>query len=214
MSKWSIYVKAYVYYEPNGEPEIDCYIIYVEAPNRQRAEKQAVIEIEEELEKILAENIDYEIEDISPVEASITAKKGIPVAAMSNLRKRKTGLPVNIWVDDAGAEREVGHDNLRIKFQTTKAHAVDEAKLLPMRIMSNPPQVPENLLKKYRGTKDFELSQSEYQMIVDWVTDNRDALISLYHDEIELEDFVRVINGATTLEQAITDMKERYKNDD
>ena len=29
---------------------------------------------------------------------------------MSNLIKRKTGLPVNIWVDDIGIERKNKHD--------------------------------------------------------------------------------------------------------
>ena len=39
---------------------------------------------------------------------------------MSNYRKRKTGLPVNVWIDQAENYKDGGHAK-RIKFQINKA---------------------------------------------------------------------------------------------
>lgn len=103
---------------------------------------------------------------------------------MSNLRKYQTGLPVNIWVDDVGAERKTPHNLPRIKFQADKADKMHEY-AIPMSISKK----PEVLIKNYKT----ELSPSEISQIKSFVIKNQDVLMKYWRQEITLEELFKLI---------------------
>ena len=99
---------------------------------------------------------------------------------MACLRKKRTGLPVNIYVDDSGSWRESGHAN-RIKLQgNTGDHPVTKD-MIPMSIDDNP-----RILVNY---DKMELSQADINAVKQFVVANKDLLNRL-GDDIDITDFI------------------------
>lgn len=101
---------------------------------------------------------------------------------MACLRKNKTGLPVNIYVDDSGAWRESGHAN-RIKFQRDKGDRPITRDMIPMSIEENPRILVQS--------PDMELSASDVDAVRQFIRANRILLEKLGNTEIDIEDFIR-----------------------
>lgn len=101
---------------------------------------------------------------------------------MACLRKNKTGLPVNIYVDDSGAWKESGHAN-RIKFQRDKGDRPITRDMIPMSIEDNPRILVQS--------PDMELSASDIDAVKQFIRDNRILLEKLGNTEIDIEDFIR-----------------------
>ncbi|MBS7272585.1 MAG: hypothetical protein KIG97_09515 [Fibrobacter sp.] len=103
---------------------------------------------------------------------------------MACLRKNKTGLPVNIYVDDSGAWKESGHAN-RIKFQKDKGDRPVTRDMIPMSIEDEPKVMVSN--------PDMELSASDINAVKKFVIDNKDLLEKLGNTEIDIEDFINAM---------------------
>ena len=101
---------------------------------------------------------------------------------MSGFRKSDTNLPVNIWIDDVGAERKTSHNLPRIKFQNDTSDNLKSRDTIPMSISDNPEVLINNFQTK--------LSQSDITKIKKFIIDNYDALMDYWNGKITLVQFV------------------------
>jgi len=101
---------------------------------------------------------------------------------MSSLRKIDTNLPVNIWIDDIGAERNTPHNLPRIKFQNDKSDNLVSKNTVPISIDINP-----EILAKNFQTK---LSKSDLNKIKKFIVDNFDVLMDYWNGKISLTQFI------------------------
>ena len=101
---------------------------------------------------------------------------------MACLRKSKTGLPVNIYVDDSSAWKETEFANC-IKFQKDKGDTPVVQDLIAMSIEEAP--------KILAPSPDMELSPSDINAVKRFVIENKVLLEKLGNTEIDIEDFFR-----------------------
>ncbi len=102
---------------------------------------------------------------------------------MACLRKKRTGLPVNIYVDDSGQWKESGHAN-RIKFQNNKGDHPVTRGMIPMSIDDDPVVLVDN--------PRMELSQADVNAVKRFVTANKDLLNRLGED-LDIDDFIKAM---------------------
>ena len=99
----------------------------------------------------------------------------------SSLRKKRTGLPVNIYVDDSGTWKKMRHAN-RIKIQCNKGDHPNTHGMIPMSIDDNPRILVDN--------PKMELSASDVNAVKKFVIANKDLLIGLDSDDnFDIVDF-------------------------
>jgi hypothetical protein len=101
---------------------------------------------------------------------------------MSNVRKKQTGLPVNIWIDEAETYKKGKHSK-RIKFQMDKGLNFKEP-TCPMMLDGT---IPEKVWRKMQG--QCSISKSEIKEIQTFVINNAYALDKLADQLIWKEDF-------------------------
>lgn len=100
---------------------------------------------------------------------------------MSCLRKKRTGLPVNIYVDDSGTWKKMRHAN-RIKIQCNKGDYPNTRGMIPMSIDDNPRILVDN--------PKMELSAADINAVKKFVIANKDLLIGLGSDDnFDIVDF-------------------------
>jgi hypothetical protein len=102
---------------------------------------------------------------------------------MSNLLKRDTGLPVNIWLDSSQLYIRGGHSK-RIKFQSNRGNKLDNYELITMTIEDNP---------KVIGTKNLHLSWKDVKLIKQFVINNKEALERLADMDISFLEFTKMM---------------------
>lgn len=103
---------------------------------------------------------------------------------MANLAKRRTKLPVNIWVDEVGNNRKVKHDDIRLKIQNDYGERAND-NLIPVSIDNKNPEV-------LAGKLDIDIK--DFQIIQKWIIENYDILVQHWEGEIdtdELKDILR-----------------------
>ena len=100
---------------------------------------------------------------------------------MATLRKFRSGLPVNIWVDDSLHYKKAGHGR-RIKFQGDKGDSPNTLDMIPMTIADEPKIVG------YKG--EVKLSSSDINKIKSFIILNKDLLISLSDAKIDFGTFL------------------------
>ena len=99
----------------------------------------------------------------------------------SSLRKKRTGLPVNIYVDDSGTWKKMRHAN-RIKIQCNKGDHPNAHGMIPMSIDDNPRILVDN--------PKMELSAADINAVKKFVIANKDLLIRLGSDDnFDIVDF-------------------------
>lgn len=99
----------------------------------------------------------------------------------SSLRKKRTGLPVNIYVDDSGTWKKMRHAN-RIKIQCNKGDHPNTHGMIPMSIDDNPRILVDN--------PKMELSAADINAVKKFVIANKDLLIRLGSDDnFDIVDF-------------------------
>ena len=99
----------------------------------------------------------------------------------SSLRKKRTGLPVNIYVDDSGTWKKMRHAN-RIKIQCNKGDYPNTRGMIPMSIDDNPRILVDN--------PKMELSAADINAVKKFVIANKDLLIGLGSDDnFDIVDF-------------------------
>lgn len=101
---------------------------------------------------------------------------------MTNVRKKRTGLPMNIWIDDMGSFRNVKHNIPRIKFQNNTSDNV-MGNEIPISIDKENPQI---LTKKM----SINLSSSDINKLKLFIMNNYEGLIKVWKQEIDSIDFV------------------------
>jgi len=109
-----------------------------------------------------------------------TEKMDCTLDEMSTLRKNRSGLPVNIWLDDSMLYKRGGH-GMRIKFQPDKGDSPVTRGMVPMTIEDEPRVIGNNKLK---------ISNSDVEKIRDFVKANKDLLKALSDMKIDFIDFV------------------------
>jgi hypothetical protein len=112
------------------------------------------------------------------------------VYEMSSLRKQRTTLPVNIYVDDTGAWMDVEHNLYRIKFQGTKSNNTDLSNLIPMSVSSNPQILISN--------PKHELSAKEIKQISEFIIQFENELKKLAKpsENYDFDDFIEELKRA------------------
>ena len=111
---------------------------------------------------------------------------------MATLRKSRSGLPVNLYLDDSGSYLDGGHGP-RIKFQPDKGNSPNTRSMIPMTI-SDDPTIP---LRNYQSRLDG-VGSNDISLIMSFVTANKENLLRLCdrNDEYDfsnfLEDMVKV----------------------
>jgi hypothetical protein len=99
---------------------------------------------------------------------------------MCILRKRRSGLPVNLYLDDTGSWQTSKHWK-RIKFQANKGDRPETRNMIPMSISDNPEVLIPN--------KKIELSKKELDQVKQFVIDNKEILIQLSDFQIDFVEF-------------------------
>lgn len=105
---------------------------------------------------------------------------------MATLRKSRSGLPVNLYLDDSGSYIDGGHCP-RIKFQSDKGNSPNTRSMIPMTI-SDDPTIP---LINYQSRLDG-VGSDEISLIMSFVIANKANLLRLCdrNDEYDLANFL------------------------
>lgn len=98
---------------------------------------------------------------------------------MASISKKKTKLPVKIWVQ---SEITMRHNTPRIKFLNSTADKTIASLLVPLSISDNPQILSKN-------TK-LKITSDQFEAIRQWVIRNKDLLLMLWKDGIETDDFI------------------------
>ena len=101
---------------------------------------------------------------------------------MSNLIKRKTGLPVNIWVDDIGVIRKTKHNEPRIKVQNNTSNTRQED-TFSLSISLNPEVI----------SGECKLSSYNYNKVCNYVRTNYKPLMDYWNQKIDIEELKEIL---------------------
>ena len=99
----------------------------------------------------------------------------------ARLTKKRTGLPVDVYLDDICMYKNTCHWK-RIKFQSEKGGSTDTNSYAVMTISDVP-----KIIGKHK------LSGKEVRQIKEWILRNKEALEQLSDAEIEFADFLEVM---------------------
>jgi hypothetical protein len=100
---------------------------------------------------------------------------------MATLRKNRSGLPVNLYLDDSMSYKRGGHSK-RIKFQPDKSDHPNTRAMIPMSI-GDDPKIMGQLPKMKLSAQDVEKIQA-------FVKANKDILNALADMKIDIVEFV------------------------
>lgn len=105
---------------------------------------------------------------------------------MATLRKARSGLPVNLYLDDSGSYLDGGHGP-RIKFQSDKGNSPNTRSMIPMTI-SDEPTIP---LRNYQSRLDG-VGSNDISLIMAFVIANKENLLRLCdrNDEYDISNFL------------------------
>lgn len=96
------------------------------------------------------------------------------VFGMANLYPKRTGLPVVLWVDNVGVNRNVEHNKPRIKVQNTLGDkVVDDTFTLSLE--KNPAVLAGN----------NKLNSKVFKLVVNYVKDHLDDFLASWYQEID-----------------------------
>jgi len=112
----------------------------------------------------------------------IKEKADYDLDEMATLRKKRSGLPVNIWLDDSMLYKRAGGHGMRIKFQPDKGDHPVTRSMVPMTIEDDPKIVGTNV--------KTNLSVSDIEQIKSFIKTNKNLLIALSDMKIDFVDFV------------------------
>ena len=104
---------------------------------------------------------------------------------MATLKKKRSGLPVNLYLDDSGSYVNGGHAP-RIKFQANRNDSSDTRQMIPMTI-SDDPEIPVDYKQQLDGVKENDI-----KTIKQFVIANKDNLLRLCDssDDYDFQDFL------------------------
>ena len=105
---------------------------------------------------------------------------------MATLRKSKSGLPVNVYLDDSGSYKNGGHGP-RIELQANTGDSPNTRSMIPMTISDDPSIPVKNYIQQLDG-----VSESDITKVKSFVLANKDNLLRLCDsdDEYDFSDFM------------------------
>lgn len=123
------------------------------------------------------------------------------IYSMANRRPHQTGIPVNIWIDEAGAYKDGGHWK-RIKFQLNHSSKVHEQ---PEASMDLNGEVIEDTYDKTVS----EISKKEIREVSNFVKNNQYALDKVADEYIFMDQFDQVMikGGKPATKEQIEEQK-------
>lgn len=98
---------------------------------------------------------------------------------MSNLRPRRTGLPMIIWLLIKTGKEKHGP---RIKVQTIHGRKAKPEKMVSVSISSKPE------IKAGKG-----LSNQDFKLVSNFIKRFKDDLLKFWNDEIDMEDLLEIL---------------------
>jgi hypothetical protein len=109
-------------------------------------------------------------------------EENLTIEEMATLRKTDSGLPANLYLDDAGAWGKSGHWK-RIKFQPNAGDRPMTRDRVPMSIADDPQILVKNV--------KIDLSMKQLEQIKSFVRANKNLLLQLADAEISILEFGR-----------------------
>ena len=118
---------------------------------------------------------------------------------MANYRKRLSGLPMNIWIDECGIYKK-GRHAPRIKFQLDKNDKVSTKHFVSMTF--------DGIIRT--DMKDCELSNKEIDMVRNFVINNKYALMMIADGYLFIDEFIsiQIRGGSKATEEQIEFLKD------
>lgn len=108
------------------------------------------------------------------------------IYSMANIRKRRSGLPMNIWVDENKEYIKGGHGK-RIKFQINHVDSIQEQFLASVTLDGK-------IVKETYDNKKSELNTKDLRQVINFVLNNTYALSVLSDGEVfDIGDFLEVM---------------------
>lgn len=125
---------------------------------------------------------------------------------MANCRSKKTGLPMNIWIDETGSYLK-GHHSKRIKFQINTNPKFQTENTCSMTLDG---VIPRQQEEKMVLSKDFNLSSSDVEEVKNFVLNNMYALDKIADQKLDIEDFwtFAILGGAPVSPKRIEELKK------
>ena len=123
------------------------------------------------------------------------------IYGMANLKPDKTGQPFELWVDECGSDRNVGHNNPRFK---PKANGVQ------LDIMLNSNGKAEIVNTNSRDVQKFKYAKEAIKFIEDF----QKPLLMHWNGEIDSSDLTMIIRFVVKKNYAIDDAIETVLNDE
>jgi hypothetical protein len=130
------------------------------------------------LEVRVEDRLKTNAEMIDGIYSGISPKQGDPLWGMATLKAKRSGLPVDLWLDDSVAYKRGGHA-MRIKFQPERGCSSITHDFVPMTISDEP-----EVLGEHR------LSARDIRVIKDFVKRNKKALEDLSDGLIDFIEFI------------------------
>mgnify|MGYP000857692616 CR=1 FL=1 len=105
---------------------------------------------------------------------------------MANLRQSITGLPMMLWVDEMGSDRNVKHNTPRLKFQNNYSdRRMDD--LLSISISETPRVLTKN--------KNLSIKMSDLEFLKSWISSHYGVLIDHWNGKIDTDDLKRILQN-------------------
>ncbi|MDR2407357.1 MAG: hypothetical protein LBE13_04495 [Bacteroidales bacterium] len=121
------------------------------------------------------------VEDKLPTEQE-NLEENLKIEEMATLRKSRSGLPANLYLDDTGSWSKSGHWK-RIKFQPNTGDHPVTGNMIPMSIDDD----PKILVKSAK----IELNAKQLEQIKAFVKVNKSLLLQLADAKIDIITFVQ-----------------------
>lgn len=125
---------------------------------------------------------------------------------MANCRPKKTGLPMNIWIDETEAYKR-GRHSKRIKFQINKHPKFQPGNSCSMLLDGSIPKKQEQSMQL---SKDFNLESEDIEEVRNFVLNNAYALDKIADQKLDLDDFweFAIIGGEEATEKEKSFLKQ------
>jgi hypothetical protein len=108
-------------------------------------------------------------------------EENLKIEEMATLRKKRSGLPVNLYLDDIGSWSKSGHWK-RIKFQPNTGDHPTTKDMVPMSIGDDPQILVKNI--------KLDISSKQIEQIKAFVRANKDILLQLADADIDIGEFL------------------------
>lgn len=104
------------------------------------------------------------------------------ICEMTNLSKAETNLPMVVWIESN--TRDTHHNTPRLKFANSYSNKQKEGDLIPISIEREPKILIKN--------PELKISQSDLNILIEWIKRHYDDLIKVWNQDISPMQFLRL----------------------